>query len=208
MHQNSAMPKERWQLPQDALMVSAMSFKYAQVWISSPSISHFYVAISNWTSEHYLGCVQIACSLFEQGTSTQQGDLVLLWPISLTCHIIGIKWAIKIVAHERSSLGCSTDCFLASAAILLFSFVPRPSRKAEWGIGVLNDISCHMGRGLRHKECHSYIFASETRVFWQLRLLHGMVYKDLIRSQSFLGKLRTSCEVSFFTSNLVQNTIT
>ena len=34
-----------------------------------------------------------------------------------------------------------------------------------------------------------------------------MVYKSLVRPQSFLGKLRTRCEVSFSTSNLVQNII-
>ena len=45
----------------------------------------------------------------------------------------------------------------------------------------------------------SYLhFTSGTRVFWRLRLLHGMVYKSFIRLRSFLGKLRTSCEVSFF----------
>ena len=44
-------------------------------------------------------------------------------------------------------------------------------------------------------------------VFWRLRLLHDMVYKSLVRPQSFLGKLRTRCEVSFSTSNLVQNII-
>ena len=56
------------------------------------------------------------------------------------------------------------------------SLVPRPfPGKAERVSGVLSDISCHMGGAL----------------------LHGMVYKSLIRPQSFLGKLRTSCEVSF-----------
>ena len=45
----------------------------------------------------------------------------------------------------------------------------------------------------------SYLhFTSGTQVFWWLRLLHGIVYKSFIRPQSFLGKLRTSCEVSFF----------
>ena len=40
----------------------------------------------------------------------------------------------------------------------LLSLVPRPLlRKAERGSGVLIDISCHMGRGLRRKECHIYI---------------------------------------------------
>ena len=38
---------------------------------------------------------------------------------------------------------------------LLPSLVPRPlPQKAERGSGVLSDISCHMGRGLKHKECH------------------------------------------------------
>ena len=45
----------------------------------------------------------------------------------------------------------------------------------------------------------SYLhFTSETWIFWRLVLLQGMVYKSLIRCQSFLGKLRMSCEVSFF----------
>ena len=50
-------------------------------------------------------------------------------------------------------------------------------------------------------------FTSGTQVFWWLRLLHDMAYKSLIRPQSFLAKLRTRCEVSFSTSNSVQNII-
>ena len=42
--------------------------------------------------------------------------------------------------------------------IPLPSLVPRPlPQKAERGSGVLSDISCHMGRGLRCKKCHIYI---------------------------------------------------
>ena len=68
-------------------------------------------------------------------------------------------------------------------------------RKAERGFGVLSDISCHMGWVKWHKECNYCILHLGLEL---LRLLHGMVYKSLIRSQSFLGKLRMSCEVSFF----------
>ena len=78
------------------------------------------------------------------------------------------------------------------------SLVPRPSRKVERGSAVLSDISCHMGRGLWCKECHNYILHPGLKFSDLLRLLHSMVYKSLIRPQSFLGKLRTSCKVSFF----------
>ena len=79
------------------------------------------------------------------------------------------------------------------------SLMPRPlPRKAERGSGVLIDISCHMGRGLRRKECHIYILHPGLEFSDDLRLPHGMVYKSLIRPQSFLEKLRTSCRVSFF----------
>ena len=45
----------------------------------------------------------------------------------------------------------------------------------------------------------SYLhFTSGTQVFWLLRRPHGMVYKDLIRPRSYLGKLGMSCKVSFF----------
>ena len=49
-----------------------------------------------------------------------------------------------------------------------------------------------MGWGLRCKECHNDILHPG------LRLLHDMVYKNLIRLQSFLGKLRMRCEGKFF----------
>ena len=78
------------------------------------------------------------------------------------------------------------------------SLVPRPlPLKVERGSGVLSDISCYMGRGLRCKECLIYSlhpgleFSDDLDAWYQ-------VDKDLIRLRCFLGKLRTSCEVSFF----------
>ena len=76
-----------------------------------------------------------------------------------------------------------------------YSLVPRSlPGKVERGSGVLSDISCHMGWGLQCKECYIYI-------------LHpGLKFSDdldcckvwLTKAISFLKKLRTSCEVSFF----------
>ena len=51
------------------------------------------------------------------------------------------------------------DMYLAKSALWhtnLPSLVPRPSWKAERGSGVLSNISCHMVRGLCHKEYHNY----------------------------------------------------
>ena len=50
-------------------------------------------------------------------------------------------------------------------------------------------------------------FYTQGSSFWLLRLLHGMVYKSLIRPWSLLGKLKMSCVQVFPTSNFVQNTI-
>ena len=59
--------------------------------------------------------------------------------------------------------------------------VPRPSCKAERGSGVLSNISCHIGQSLNYGIKNVIItFYIRDWVFWQLGLLHGMVYKSLI----------------------------
>ena len=58
------------------------------------------------------------------------------------------------------------------------------------GSGVLYNISCHMGWGLRCKNCRS---TTRTQALWWLRLLQGMVYQSLIRPPSLLGQQKISC---------------
>ena len=84
------------------------------------------------------------------------------------------------------------------------SLMPRPlPQKAERGSGVLSDISCHMGRGLQHKECHIYI-------------LQGLEFSDdldcctvwFTNAAIFLGKAENELRVKFFYLQFGSNTIT
>ena len=55
---------------------------------------------------------------------------------------------IIIIAAEDDVIMCScTDAELYYHGRCVASLVPRPSRKAERGSGVLSDISWRMGRG-------------------------------------------------------------
>ena len=49
-----------------------------------------------------------------------------------------------------------------ASRVIKCSLMPRPSQKAEEGSGVLSDISCHMGQGLQHKECHTCTVCSNS----------------------------------------------
>ena len=71
---------------------------------------------------------------------------------------------------------------------LLVSLVPRPlPRKTERGSGVLSDISCHMGRGQRRKECNYCIPVHVHRTAGILDL----VLDDVLQSDSssLIGEL-------------------
>ena len=80
------------------------------------------------------------------------------------------SWMMSDNVHDRTGL------------------MPRPLPwKAERGSDVLNNISCHMGRGLRRKKCHIYIVHP------------GLKFSDdLDCCTVWFTKMRTSCEVSFF----------
>ena len=67
----------------------------------------------------------------------------------------------------------------------------------EGGCGVLTNISCHMGWGLQCKECHYYILHPGLEFSDDLRLLHIMVYKSLIR-RKFLGKAENELQGKLF----------
>ena len=96
--------------------------------------------------------------------------------------------------REGLSVGIPNSIWKAWPKIL----VPRPlSQKAEEGLVFWATFLVTWGVAYSVKNV-IFTFYIRDLVFWQLRLLHSTVYKDLIRPQSFLGKLRTSCKVSFF----------
>ena len=78
-------------------------------------------------------------------------------------------------------------------------FVPRPlPRKAERGSGVLSDISCHMGRGLRHKECHIYILHPGLDLSDDLETAAWSSLQKLDKTAKFLGKAENKLRGKIF----------
>ena len=69
----------------------------------------------------------------------------------------------------------------------------------ERGSGVLSDISCHKGRGLKHKECHNCILQSDISCHKGRGLKHKECHNCILqtrdRDSSFLMTYSTQCLV-------------
>ena len=90
---------------------------------------------------------------FPYSRSTRSANLLFFQE---TVVVTGIVDLARIQATKKGGV-CTRDEEAKPHLHLCLSPVPRPlPRKAERGSGVMN-ISCHMGRGLRSKECHVYI---------------------------------------------------
>ena len=78
-------------------------------------------------------------------------------------------------------------------------------RKVERGSGVLSDISCHMGQGLRCKECHIHILHLGLEFFNDLDCCTVSGLQRLDKAMKFLGKTENELRGKVFsTSNSVQ----
>ena len=147
---------------------------------------------------------------------TQLFTQLLYQLINITCLLYCTRfwgdendWITKTLARVRGS-GSETSATPVFYCHPLgrytnVSLVPRAlSRKAERGSGVLSNISCHMGWGLRCKECHIYILHPGLEFFDNLDCCTVWFTK----AAKFLEKAENELLGKFFsTSNLVQNTI-